>query len=139
MGEVRYPDEWAPLKLPQWRLELLETLKELADPEYQRKAWVEETVDQDTIVGAGQVYHALFKDLRLGATPEGGIGDFLFDAAEVAALAPLMALLKTVKSDVGEMKSAVCLAHPDWDAVVAAAATARAALAARGEPTGGPG
>ena len=137
MAEIRYPPEWASLKYPQWRLELLATLKELGDLDYQKKAWIEESLDKDVIVGARQAYHSLFKDLKLGDEPEAAIGCFLFDAAELAALKPLIALLQAVKKDLGEISATACLANPDWPEVVASAATARAALAARGEPTGG--
>lgn len=134
MAEVKYPQSWSTLKIPQWRLELLATLKELADPVYQQKAWIEKAVDNDVIVGVNQVHHALFEDLDLAADPQGAIGSFLFDADELAALSPLVTLMGAVHDDLGEAGDGAYVAHALWPQVVAAAATARAVLCAWGDP-----
>ena len=134
--EPKFPDSWSALKIPQWRHELLETLKELADPVYQQKAWVEEAVDQAVIVGAQQVYHSLFEDLDLGSDPKGAVGCFLFDEAELAAIEPLIRLLEAVRNDLGKPTSRSCINHPRWSEVVGAAAAARGVLLEKGEVKG---
>lgn len=134
MAEVKYPKSWAALSIPQWRLELLATLEELADPIYQQKAWIEKTVDKDVIVGVGQVYHSLFEDLELDSNPKGAIGCFLFDEAELAALAPMIAVMGRVSDELGKPDDTAYVGHPLWPQVVAGAAGARASLAERGEP-----
>ena len=111
----------------------METLKELADPLYQQKAWIEGKVDKDKIVGARQAYHALFEDLDLRSDPQGAIGAFLFDEAELRAVAPVTEAMFAVCRDLGEPTSEGALAHPRWGEVVGAAANARALLAQKGE------
>lgn len=132
--EPKFPESWAGLKFPQWRCELLQTLKELADPIYQQKAWIEQSVDKQVIVGARQAYHSLFDDLDLGEAPQRAVGCFLLDNGEAQALAPLIALLAAIRAEVGEPESAACLAHPRWPEVVGLAAAARARLLEKGEP-----
>lgn len=134
MAEVKYPESWSALSIPQWRLELLATLKELADPIYQQKAWIEKVVDKDVITGVGQVYHGLFEDLDLASDPKAAIGCFLFDDTELAALAPLITLMGRISDELGKPDDTAYVAHPLWPQVVAAAAAARASLAERGEP-----
>jgi hypothetical protein len=131
--EPKFPPAWSSLKLPQWRCELMETLKELADPVYQQKAWIEGKLDKDKVVGAQQVYHSLFEDLDLHSDPQAAIGAFLFDAAELAALAPVIEPLAAICEEVGEPTSQAFVSHPLWPDVVGAAAKARALLAEKGE------
>jgi hypothetical protein len=100
---------------------------------YQQKAWIEGKVDKDRIVGARQVYHALFEDLDLRSDPQGAIGAFLFDAAELSAVTPVTEAMFAVCRDLGEPTSEGALAHPRWPEVVGAAAKARAVLAEKGE------
>jgi hypothetical protein len=133
VAEPKFPDAWSSLKLPQWRCELMETLKELADPVYQQKAWIEGKLDKDKVIGARQVYHSLFEDLDLVSDPQAAIGSFLFDAAELASLTPVLEPLSAICEEVGEPTSQAWVDHPRWSEVVAAAAVARAMLAQKGE------
>lgn len=133
MPEPKFPPAWSSLKLPQWRCELMETLKELADPVYQQKAWIEGKLDKDKVVGAHQVYHSLFEDLDLRSAPQAAIGAFLFDPAELAALATVVEPLAAICEELGEPSSEAWVSHPLWPDVVAGAAKVRALLAEKGE------
>ena len=111
----------------------METLKELADPVYQQKAWIEGKLDKDKIVGAQQVYHSLFEDLDLRSNPQGAVGAFLFDQAELTAVTPVAETMFAICEELGEPTSQGVLAHPLWPQVVGAAAKAQALLAQKGE------
>jgi hypothetical protein len=133
--EVQYPKEWSGLAYPQWRSDLILTLKELADPVYQREAWIERTRDTHLIVGIDEVFHTLFDQLDLD-DPRGDIvGDFLFDNAEIQAVKPVATILLQIYEVLGDLGDEDYLAHPRWPELVAAAAQAHAELAKRGLPT----
>ena len=131
--EPKFPDSWSGLMIPVWRCELMQTLKELADPVHQQKAWLEQAVDRQVINGAGQAYHALFEDLALQNDPKGAVGKFLFDDSETAILAPLVDLMAEIRAELGEPDSARYVSHPRWPEVVGLAAGARAELVKHGE------
>lgn len=131
---VKYPESWRGLQLPQMREVLLDTLRELSDPAYQRAAWVEHSVDQNLIVGIDQVYHTLFDDTDLAQDINSCIGVLLFDSAEVEVIRPLVDLLERLLSDLGNAPSIRFIKHPLWPKVVECAERALETLQLKGIP-----
>jgi hypothetical protein len=123
MSEVRFP---------QMRAEVIDAVRALADPEYQRRVWIRRELPQPDYYDDLTVnIHILYDDTRVLEEPADTIGDVLRSPGEAAALAPLAqqldALFERYGTDLGDEEY---LDTPEWPGVVRAAQSALAALTA---------
>lgn len=112
-----YPSDWASLRHPWVRAELLDYLGELIDPAETAK-WLRPD-PQGPIIGIEQTFHFFFDDHDFDA---GEIGYSLFDQDEVAAIARVKEMLEAihVRNTTGDNR--YFLEHPKWPLVISAAA-----------------
>ncbi|PIF76585.1 hypothetical protein CLU95_3752 [Variovorax sp. 54] len=118
---------------PEMRQELIEYLQGLADPQYQRRVWVdqllEDGVQHDEFDYA---VHFLFDDTALASDPHSTIGWILKDASEADTVTAVVASIEAVFAKHGtKLSDAEYIELPEWHSVVATAATAVACIAAQ--------
>jgi hypothetical protein len=114
------------------RTELIYTLRQLSDPDFQRRIWCRKTYDPAVWPDLSDFEHVVFflyDDTRLQQDARLEIGNFLNDEQEAQLLRTVMDAINNVLADTGDEAIAndeVIIAHPKWPTVVDAA---RAALA----------
>ena len=128
------PEMWVNVEYPERRMELLNYLRELADPEYQRMAWVDRSIERDLFNGIDEVIHFFFDDTYLSTDIDGCIGDMLIDAQEVEVVKPVVDRLDKLVSELGTVESAQYLNHLSWPTLVRLANDALAVLLLKGVP-----
>lgn len=123
MSEVRFP---------QMRAEVIDAVRALADPEYQRRVWIRQELPQPDYYDDLTVnIHILYDDTRVLEEPAGTVGDVLRSGDEAAAMVPLARQLDAVFDRYGtDLGDEEYLNTPEWPDVVRAAQTALAALTA---------
>jgi hypothetical protein len=126
---VQYPSGWCVLGAPQFRLELLLTLGELADPR-QTERW-RNPDPAGPVIGIDQTIHFLFDDHDFDA---GEIGWSLFDEAELTAVSRVIDEIEAILVTNRNAKDAYFLDHTRWPAVEQAAKAALDQLQAKGLP-----
>lgn len=114
------------LKYPQIREELLETLRSLADAEYQRSAWVNHEfppgIEYDEFDYA---VHFLYDDAGLAEDPEGAIGLFVKDEQEVQLIKTVVHALERVFNALGtNATDEEYINSPEWAGVLKTASQA---------------
>lgn len=108
------------VKYPSMRQEIIDTLKILADVDYQRRAWVHRQFpsgiqydDFDTAV------HVLFDDSHLADAPEKAIGWILEDEVEVQAIRPVIQAVDNILNQLGtEISDEEYINSAQWGEVV---------------------
>lgn len=123
---IQYPVSWNALDRPVVRHGLILTLQELATPD-PRPIWDAQR-RRGLWAGIDETIHYLFDDYPLD---EHGIGDSLFDLAEVQAVSAVTRALDPLIAALPEGQDDEYVSHPAWPQVTAAAATVHALLAPR--------
>lgn len=119
---IRYPESWIDLTTPQTRLELLEYLKEAADPMGYRDRGIMESL-----------VHFVFDDHDFSPDPLAELGRSLRTREEARALAPFVAALDAA---IGPRRRSLRVVNAeDWKPVTLTAGAAYAILAESGLPT----
>lgn len=114
------------MKYPHMHAELIEYVGKLADPEYQRRVWVEKIHPPEEFFDEfGWIVSFFFDDTVLGRDVDAAIGVFLKDQEEADALKPLVAEFDKILDDPDFDSDEDIMTSPKWDVVVA---TAQAAL-----------
>lgn len=112
------------------REELLETLRTLADAEYQRKTWLDQNFPPGTEHDCfDYAVHFIYDDTSLATDPEDTIGVFLKDENEVQMIKAVVAALERVFDALG-MKATdeEYISSREWSDVLKAASRAWQAL-----------
>lgn len=111
------------VEFPEMRAEAIEALRAIADPDYQRRMWVEEVGQHPRIIeNLDTNIHILYDDTRVAEVPYERIGTILRTESEARALeefdhvmSPFLDSLDSAADD------ATIIAMPQWQAIVAAA------------------
>lgn len=119
------------VELPYVRSSVIEILRDLADPEFQQRVWVEKRGDPNLIETLRQTVSDLF-DLYLDDKDIGGsVGVVLENQAEARAieklsraLLPLYESLPVTEPFTDEREAASALSMPGWTTVVECAGNA---------------
>lgn len=125
-------------KYPEMRDELLETMRTLADVDYQRRAWVNHEfppgVQHDEFDYA---VHFLYDDSTLAEDPEGAIGLFVKDQHEVQLIKAVVSALERVFDALGmEATDEQYISSPEWSEVLRTAFEAWQAMSGKQLPVG---
>ena len=118
---IRFPDTWKQLSYPRVRLELLEYLRDAANPLAYR-----DTAEMEFLV------HFIFDDHRFSPDPTAELGTVLSDPEEVQVVARFVAALDTAIGPQNRPLSA--LDAKAWGPVAHAAGEAHAKLIELGYP-----
>ncbi len=122
MTNVRYPE---------MRRSVIEALASFADPDYQRRVWINREFPQENFYDDLDVnVSILYDDCVVVPDPRSRIGTVLVDGPEIDRLIELDQVLGPMIRRLGNAPDATYLADSEWPLVVAAA---RAALAAMGD------
>jgi len=112
---------------PYLRDEILDAIRELADPEHQRVVWPRPIY----LESFDEVIHWLYDDTRVFDDPEGSIGYYLRNPHEARVMHPLRRALDTLLDALGgDLTDEEYVASPLWNPVLDAARTALAVLEA---------
>jgi hypothetical protein len=108
---------------PEARMRLLDTLQALADPDHQRRIWVERSFPHpDYYEDLDLHIHQLYDDSDVAEDPRGHIGYTLRNEDEARAMENLNAVLSPlIDSLPPDVDDATVIAMPEWQAVIAAA------------------
>jgi hypothetical protein len=114
------------VKYPKMREELLETLRTLADREYQNKVWLERDyslgIEYDSF---DEVVHFLYDDTVLAENPNAAIGLIIKNEKEVCLIQAVCRAIDKVFEALGLDKSDQEYINSDeWETVVSAASCA---------------
>ncbi|WP_157978736.1 MULTISPECIES: SCO4402 family protein [Nocardia] len=116
------------VKYPEMRKSVLEALESFADPDYQRRVWINREFPQENFYDDLDVnVSILYDDCVVVPDPRSRIGTVLMDGPEVDRLIELDRVLGPMIGRLGNAPDATYLGDSEWPLVVAAA---RAALAA---------
>jgi len=124
-----YPRNWAGLKYPWKRAELIEYLRELsaADP---CAIWADER-RQGLISGIDDVFHFFFDDNDFD---DGAVGWSLLDPSEAGLIEAVKQPLRRILSEHPNGDDQAFARHSSWSEVRSAAATALAHIRSGGAP-----
>jgi hypothetical protein len=116
-GRVRYPD---------MRREVALAVEHLADPEYQRRVWVERTYPSPTYHDdLNMALHTLYDDTGIATDVQREIGATLLNEREAGLVQEVVRALDDVLGEVGDQAADdAILSSNRWPRVVAAAAEA---------------
>lgn len=107
---------------------VLVALARLSDREHQERAWVgPDARPQDTWDSLDNVIHVLFDDTRVLEVPDEQVGTVLRQN-EAKPLRGLAEAFDPIIDELGDVGAEQYLAHPQWPAVVQAAADALNAM-----------
>lgn len=111
------------VQYPSMRAELLETLRSLANREYQRKAWVDHNYPPDVMYDSfDEAVHFLFDDTILAENPNAAIGVILEDEKEARLIAAVCTAIEQVFEALGtEISDKEYINSSEWADVVEAA------------------
>jgi hypothetical protein len=119
------------VKYPQMRTWVIEAVKTFADPQYQRRMWVDERGQHPEIIETLDANLAvLYDDTEVARDPSRSIGITLRNNDEAWAIKRLASVLDSLIDKVGATDDATYLADPRWPEVVQAAQEALAVLQA---------
>jgi len=124
---MEYPQSWGALSQPHRRLELIEFLKELADPACQKKDWLHPN-PSDGDGGIDAVIHFFFDDTSLNDDINTEIGTFLKSKLEAEAISEVVNRLGEILSRLGDADSEAYILDIRWAGVVSAASAALKAV-----------
>jgi len=105
------------------RAELLETLRGLADREYQQRAWVDHNYPPGVLYDSfDEAVHFLFDDTILAENPNVAIGVIVEDEKEARLIAAVCTAIKQVFEALGtELSDQEYINSSEWANVVDAA------------------
>ncbi|GAB3484593.1 SCO4402 family protein [Amycolatopsis cihanbeyliensis] len=110
---VRYPD---------MRANVVGAVRALADPEFQRRAWIRKGPPQPGFAFDFTFYVNVLDDVRMREDPAATIGEILRNQKEVDVMKELASSLESLFHELGvERTDEEYLASPLWKPVVAAA------------------
>lgn len=118
------------VQYPSMRAELIDTLRTLADAEYQQQAWVKQQFPAGVQFDSFDLaVRLLLDDMRLTSAPQSNIGSVLQNEAELHAVQQVaLAINRLLKKLGSELPDAAYLADPDWKNVLHTAAQALSLL-----------
>ncbi|MGB3266292.1 MAG: hypothetical protein WBA89_20310 [Microcoleus sp.] len=111
------------VKYPKMREELLETLRSLADREYQHKAWLESDyppgIESDSF---DEAVHFLYDDTVLAENPDAAIGVIIEDEKEARLMSAVCQAIDLVFEVLGTgVSDEEYIKSSEWNGVVEAA------------------
>lgn len=130
---ISFPDNWARLRYPNIRSDLLLFLKELSNVGHQKNYSVSPIVSYDRF-DVDEIYHFFFDDTDLGVSPENCIDKILFNSDEVKLISDVTKTLKKILEDLGDCSGNEYISHPDWKKVIDSALFALNKLSETGVP-----
>ncbi|MGW4114001.1 SCO4402 family protein [Actinosynnema sp. NPDC004786] len=112
---------------PDMRVEIVDAIRALSDPEYQRRVWVRREMPHPNYHDNFTMnIHVLYDDTTVFENLSEAVGPYLRNQAEIRALAPLKDALDSLFDVYGtELTDEEYIDKPEWPTVIA---TARAAL-----------
>ncbi|MEG4304973.1 SCO4402 family protein [Microcoleus sp. D3_18a_C4] len=118
------------VKYPKMREELLETLRSLADREYQHKVWLESDyppgIESDSF---DEAVHFLYDDTVLAENPDAAIGVIIEDEKEARLISAVCQAIDLVFEALGtEASDEEYIKCYEWTSVVEAASRALQAM-----------
>lgn len=118
------------LKYPSIRDELLETLRSLADAEYQKKNWLDRNFPPGTEHDCfDYAVHFIYDDTSLATDPDSDIGIFLKDENEVQMIKAVVIALDRVFETLGmNATDEEYINCPEWSEVLKTASQAWQAM-----------
>ncbi|MFF2552042.1 hypothetical protein ACFVUS_13645 [Nocardia sp. NPDC058058] len=117
------------VRFPYMRSAVIDAVATLADPQYQRRVWIDRILPDPALVDDLDAnIHVLYDDCRVLPDPDDMIGDVLIAGDEITRLRALGAVLDPLIERLGDSADAHYLADAHWPAVVAAARDALPAL-----------
>lgn len=121
------------VEFPAMRREVAGALASLADPGYQRRAWIDRQFDTpNAYEDLTLVLNILYDDTQVLPDPRQRIGTVLIAGSEIDALEALARPLTTVLDRLGNAETSTYLAAAEWPEVVRSAAVALASMVRRG-------
>ena len=118
---------------PAMRREVAAALASLADPGYQRRAWIEGLFDTPhSYDDLTMVINILYDDTQVLPEPRSRLGTVLLDGAEIGALEALEVPLSAALDRLGDAVPAEYLDAPEWSEVVRLSSIALASIVRRG-------
>lgn len=120
------------ITLPEMRAEIIESVRALADPAYQRRVWIDrEYPSPDYYDDLTLTVNILYDDTTVLADPRAALGRTLSSAAEVEVMSRLADELTRALDEVGrDRPDEEYLASAVWPSVVEAASAALEVLTA---------
>jgi hypothetical protein len=114
------------IEFPWLRFQLIENLKALSDPDYQRREWIkyapEDNAEFDEM---DYVVHFLYDDTELAENPHDAIGSILYNKNEAEALEKLSTSLDVIFAKYGtDLDGPDYIKLPEWIGVVNCAKSA---------------
>lgn len=123
------------VRYPEWRENITDAVRALADANYQRRVWIDRRPGPDEPYDTLDYnVHELFDDSNVLSDPSGAVGVLLASETEAAAFRSLGNVLGALIDDLGDAPDARYLADPRWPLVIA---RARDVLAVLGDATAG--
>ncbi len=124
------------VRYPQMRNELLETLRVLAERDYQQRAWVEHcypaSIQYDSF---DEAVHFLYDDTLLAKNPNAAIGQILKNSEEAHSIEAVYNALDRVFDDLGRSQADEAYINAaQWETVIAAASSALQVMKATPQP-----
>ena len=123
------------VKYPKMREELLETLRSLADREYQHKAWVENDYPSGIEYESfDEAVHFLYDDTVLAENPDAAIGVIIEDEKEARLMSAVCQAIELVFEALGTgVSDEEYIKSSEWTSVVEAASRALQAMEIRSQ------
>lgn len=121
------------VEFPAMRYEVVQALATLADPDYQRRAWLEKRFDRPgSYEDLNMNVHTLYDDTEVLPNPRDSIGTILTDGPEIEALEALAVPYSVLLDRLGDAEPSQYLNAPEWPDVIRAASVALASMVRAG-------
>jgi len=122
------------VRFPALRNDVANSLKVLADPEYQQRVWLDRRpLEDEPVITWDTVVNMLYDDAQLGDGARSAIGDVLRHESEARAVDAVLASLEQAFVQAGGIEAPVdvLLETPAWSVVVESARAADATMEGR--------
>jgi hypothetical protein len=118
------------VRFPEMRSEVMRALQALADPDYQRRVWVNRVYPHPGFYDDFTLnIHILYDDTRVLEAPHEVVGSVLSSDLEAEAMARLAHVINSLFERVGtDLSDEDYLRQPEWSSVVEQAQAALATL-----------
>jgi len=121
------------VEFPAMRREVASALASLADPGYQRRAWIDGDFDTPhSYDDLTMVVNILYDDTQVLPEPRSRLRTVLLEGAEIGALEALEVPLSAALDRLGDAEPTDYLDAPEWAEVVRLSAIALASMVRRG-------
>jgi hypothetical protein len=117
----------SPVTFPEMRLEVIDALRSLSDPEHQRTKWGRYDELTNYYDDLTLNVHTLYDDCQVLPTPEAAVPDVIQEE-EVPAFRQLGAVLGPLISELGELPDDAYRHDARWPKIIEAAAHALAVM-----------